>query len=959
MIQVLAKYIDGEVYDSNVYRRLFSTDASPYLELPLGVVFPKHKDDIKEVINFAGKNKIPLIFRGAGTSLAGQVVGKGLIVDTSKYMTEILEVNTDEQWVRVQPGVVRDKLNQYLKPLGFQFGPETSTSNRCTIGGMVGNNSCGAHALVYKTTRDHTLSVNAILADGSEVVFGHLSEAEFDEKMIGDDLEANIYRHIHSILGNNKNQQTIKSSYPDPTLLRRNTGYALDELLKLKPFDEDGENFNFCKLLAGSEGTLCATTEIKLDISPLPPPVNAMVCVHCNTLDEALRANIVALKHKPVAIELMDGTLLALTKDNLSQARNRYFIDGEPGAIIFVEFATDSEEETKKLLDSVEKELKDKNFGYHYPVLWGDDINRAWALRKAGLGVMGNMKGDSKPVALMEDMAVKPKYLPEFVEDVKTVLKKYDKECLFYAHADTGELHLRPIINLKDPAEVEIFAKLGREMVDVVKKYKGSLSGEHGDGRLRGSFVRDALGEECYSLLKDLKAVWDKDNLFNPNKIINTPNVKESLRYNSPETKEYETYFRWEKEPGLTRAAEKCNGSGDCRKFVEAGGTMCPTFMATGDEMQSTRARANILREYLANGRIDAEEAMEVLKPCLSCKACKSECPSSVDIAGMKAEFLQMYYDKHGVGMQTRMVGEMPRMFAFFAPIAGLYNVFAKLKPFKNLALGAMGFHAKRSLPEIKKFKHQPKSINKNSKLVYLLADEFTNLLDGDIAEKAYLLLTKLGYRVELTPKIVSGRTYLSQGLLKKAKALANTNTRKLYALLNKGDACIVSIEPSSSSVFADDNLRLVDENLLDKAEVLAERVMDVEQFIANAFETGEISVSKFKADKRIIHYHGHCHQKYRDAQKAGVKILSVPENYKVVEIKSGCCGMAGAYGYSKKNYTLSMQVAELVLLPHVRKAPDEHIICASGSSCRQQVWDGAERKVLHPVEVLLDCLRV
>ena len=578
-LDLLAKELEGELHYDQSTRLIYATDASAYREVPLAVVFPKNSDDIKKLVRFARENKTSIIPRTAGTSLAGQVVGNGIVADVSKHMTQILELNEKEKWVRVQPGVILDELNKFLQPYALFFGPETSTSNRCMMGGMVGNNACGAHSLVYGSTRDHTLELNTILSDGSEAVFKALDAKTFDERCKGDSLENKVYHKVNEILSNKETQEIIRKEYPDAKVERRNTGYALDILLNSSPFSKTDVPFNYVNLLAGSEGTLAFTTEIKLNLVHLPPKNKALVCVHLKTIPDALRANLIALKFKPVAVELMDKVILDLTKENIEQEKNRFFVKGDPGAILIVEFAEEDPAIIQRKTKQMEAAMKEAGYGFHFPVIRGTDIKKVWELRKAGLGVLSNMPGDAKPVPVIEDTAVLPEILPDFIEEMEGLFRKYNKQCVYYAHIATGELHLRPILNLKDKGDVELFHKIAEDTARIVKKYNGSLSGEHGDGRLRGEFIPMMMGEHIYSLFKELKETWDPDSIFNPGKIVDTPKMNTSLRYEpGAETKEIKTWFDFSKDQGILRSAEKCNGTAACRKTEVTGGSMCPSL---------------------------------------------------------------------------------------------------------------------------------------------------------------------------------------------------------------------------------------------------------------------------------------------------------------------------------------------------------------------------------------------
>lgn len=963
----LRNKLKGDLYTGDAMRLLYATDASAYRELPAAVCRPKDADDIRILIDFARKMKVPLIPRTAGTSLAGQVVGHGIVADVSKYMTQILELNVKEHWVKVQPGVVLDELNNFLKPHGLFFGPETSTSNRCMIGGMVGNNACGAHSLVYGSTRNHTLELNALLSDGSEAVFRPLNNEEFESKCTLDSLEGQIYRSIYDILQNPENQAEIRKQYPDPDLERRNTGYALDLLLESEPFTPGKPEFNFCRLLAGSEGTLAFSTGIKLNLVPLPPAEVALLCIHCHTLEEAFLANLIALRHKPVAVELMDHFILERTRDNITQRKNRFFIQGEPAAILVVEFALDNREAISEAASALEAEMRKSGFGYHFPVVYGEDVKKVWTLRKAGLGLLSNIPGDKKPVAVIEDTAVNPKLLPQYMADFREMLKRLDLECVFYAHIATGELHLRPVLDLKDPKDVELFYTVALETAKLVKKYRGSLSGEHGDGRLRGEFIPLMLGEHNYSLLKETKATWDPDGIFNPGKITETPKMNASLRYEpGQKTKEIETIFDFSDTLGIMRAAEQCNGSGDCRKSEQFAGTMCPSYQATRDENTTTRARANILREFLTHSEktnpFDHQEIYDIMDLCLSCKGCKSECPSNVDIAKYKAEFLQHYYDANGIPLRTRMIAYITSFNKLGSILPGFYNFVLKNKFTSGLMKKALGFAPKRSIPllyktTLRSWHTRNRENPANGRLVYLFADEFTNYNDVEVGIAAIKALNKLGYRVEIPEHIESGRTFLSKGLLRKAKKIAEKNVEVLSPLIS-AEHPLIGIEPSAILTFRDEYPDLTFGDMKTKAIELAKHSFLFEDFITAEVATGKISKEIFSTKAHQIRLHGHCHQKALASTASTKFMLSLPANYKVDEIKSGCCGMAGSFGYEAEHYDVSMKVGELVLFPEVRKTDNEITIAAPGTSCRHQIMDGTGRKALHPVEVFWESLK-
>jgi FAD/FMN-containing dehydrogenase/Fe-S oxidoreductase len=966
-LAALATTLEGQLYYDTVMRTLYATDASAYREMPLAVAIPKSEEDIKKLIQFALQHNTSLIPRTAGTSLAGQVVGNGIILDVSKHFTRIIELNEKEHWVRVQPGVIRDELNVFLKPYSLFFGPETSTANRAMIGGMVGNNSCGSNSIVYRSTREHCIEIKAILSDGSDAVFNTITIDAFHKKCEGDTLEANIYKTTRSLLSNYTTQEEIRKEFPKKSIERRNTGYAVDMLIDTAPFTAGEPDFNFCKLIAGAEGTLAFITEIKLNVVPLPPKEAGLVCIHFNSIHESLLANLIALKYNISASELIDHYILDCTKDNIEQRNNRFFVQGDPGAILVVEIARETREEVEAIAAAMEAEMRGAQLGYHFPLLFGTDTKKIWTLRKAGLGLLSNLPGDAKAVPVIEDTAVDVNDLPNFIADFNKILTQYGLYSVHYAHAGSGEIHLRPIINLKTVEGNTLFRKIAEEIAVLVKKYNGSLSGEHGDGRLRGEFIEQMVGAKNYQLLKQIKTTWDPKHIFNPNKIVDTPSMNTMLRYTpGQQTPEFKTVFRYHNQDVLQHA-EQCNGSGDCRKTHISGGTMCPSYMATKNEKETTRARANILREFLTNStklnRFDHKEIYEVMDLCLSCKGCKSECPSNVDVAKLKAEFLQQYYDANGVPFRSKLIAAFTQSAKLGSMVPSLYNFFMTNTFVSKWVKKASGFAVKRSMPTLQKTtlqkwynKHNKRNVNTGKK-VHLFCDEFTNYNDTHIGIKAIALLEALGYEVIIPQHIESGRAALSKGLLRKAQQIANTNINLLKDVVST-DAPLVGIEPSAILCFRDEYIDLASDDLYEASKALAKNVFLIDEFIAHEIQQGNISKAMFTNAKQHIVLHGHCQQKVlTELQKTTVTALSFPENYTVETIPSGCCGMAGSFGYEKEHYDLSVQVSELVLLPTLRKQPNDVIIAAPGTSCRHQIKDGIHKTALHTVEILYDAL--
>ncbi len=967
ILNQLKSQLEGDLFTDNVQRVLYATDASQYREMPLAVTRPKNKDDIRKIIAFARANDTSIIPRGAGTSLAGQVVGSGIVVDISKYMNQMLEFNAEEKWIWVEPGVVLAELNLFLAKHNLQFGPETSTANRCVIGGMLGNNSCGLHSLVYGSVREHVLEIEAILSDGSEAIFKTLTKAEFKQKLNvnPNQLEKAIYQNINSILSSSENQKEIRKNFPDPRVSRRNMGYAIDVLLDSEIYTEGCEPFNFCKLLAGSEGTLAFSTRIKLNVIPLPPKYKGLVCAQFETLEESLLGNLIALKYKPTAIELMDDPIMQAAKQNIGQNKNRFFVKGDPGALLMIEFSYETEKELLDTAAALENELREAGVGYYYPLITGEEnIKRVWALRTAGLGLLSNVPGDRKGVPGVEDTAVAPEYLPEYVADFKKILERLGLTSIYYAHIATGEIHFRPLINFKDPTDVKLFETLMQEVAQLVKKYRGSMSGEHGDGRVRGHFIPFMLGEHNYQLVRQVKQAWDPENILNPGKIVDTTPITESLRVEpGKQSPNLQTVFDFSRYKGFVPSAEKCNGSGDCRKSEIIGGTMCPTFMATRDEDKSTRGRANILREFLYRNEkeqvFDHKEIYDILDLCISCKACKAECPSNVDMAKLKAEFLQQYYDIHGIPLRSKLVAYLPRLNSLAVLVRPISNFVMNTSLLKK----AIGFSTKRNVPKLSKITLNrwtdngiplPQSEIKGK--VYLFNDEFTNYNESDIGIKAILLLTKLGYEVKIPVHKESGRTFLSKGLVRTAKKIATENVNLLKEIIS-AKTPLIGIEPSAVLTFRDEYPELVDTSLQPAATELGKNALLFDEFIASEIDKGNITAGQFTSEEKQILLHGHCQQKAVASTAPTKKMLSLPVNYSVKEIPSGCCGMAGSFGYEKEHYDLSIKIGEMVLFPAVRGAQEKVIISAPGTSCRHHIKDGTGKQAKHPVEVMYEAL--
>lgn len=959
----LKSELEGELYFDDLLLALYATDASVYRILPTAVALPKTTTDIKKLIAFAKAHKIGLIPRTAGTSLAGQVVGNGIVVDVSKYFTKIISINKIEKTVTVQPGVVRDQLNNYLEPYGLFFGPNTSTSNRCMIGGMVGNNSSGTTSIQYGVTRDKVLSLKTLLSDGSEVEFSDVSKPEFENKLNLNTLEGDIYRAVYKELKPEDVRNRIKDNFPKPQIHRRNTGYAIDELINTELFEGE-QPFNMCKLLSGSEGTLAFTTQITLQLDELPPTESIMVAAHFSTINSCLDAVAATMNHNLYTCEMLDKTILDLTKHNKVQQTNRQFIKGDPEAILMCEIRANTINEARKEVEALIKTIELTGLSYANVILMDNAIDKANELRKAGLGLLSNMVGDKKSAACIEDTAVALPDLANYISEFTQIMNGYKQKAIYYAHAGAGELHLRPILNLKQSSDVKLFRSITTDVAKLVKKYQGSMSGEHGDGIVRAEFIPLMIGEENYQLLKRIKSAFDVDNIFNPGKIVDAFPMDKNLRYETDRDEpQIETLLDFSHSQGILREAEKCNGSGDCRKLPEFGGVMCPSYRATRNEKDTTRARANALREYLTTSKkqnkFNHKELKDVFSLCLSCKACASECPSSVDVASLKAEFLYQYQKENGVSFKDKFYANATKYNKMASRFPDLANALFKTKFVRGFMNASLDLHPKRSLPLFSKSfskwaKKKSFLVRNPIKEVYLFVDEFSNSLEFDIVLDLKVLLFGLGYNVIDISHLESGRSFLSKGFLEEAKAIADKNISFFKNCIND-DFCLIGIEPSAILTFKDEYLKLADDK--ETAQFVASKTFLIEEFIQKEIESGFITSSRFTKESKTVKFHGHCYQKALANQKSSFDILNLPENYKVTIIPSGCCGMAGSFGYEKDNYEISMQIGEQTLFPAVRKASNDTIIAANGTSCRHQIKDGTGRVAKHPVSILREAL--
>lgn len=969
----LRRHVTGDLRTDEYSLILYSTDASIYQVKPYGVLIPKNVDDIHAAVEAAAKYKIPILPRAGGSSLAGQAVNAALVIDTTRHLDQILEINAEERWARVQPGLVLDELNRQLKPLGLQFGPDPASSNRAALGGIVANNSTGSHSILYGMAADHVIETGVILSDGSPATFGPLEAGQLEQRLKRSGLEGEIYRRIRYIT--QTGADTIRAG--TPRHWRRCGGYNLDRFVDggLSFVYPQDPRFNLAKLMAGSEGTLGVITELKLNLVPTPPKTGLAI-VQFDTLRDALTATPIILQVEPSAVELLDDTSLALCRQSAEYSRLlRSFTRGEPFCILITEFYGQSQAELQAKIDRLQTHLKEAgvNFSALTPLLAPALQGNVWAVRKAGLGLLMSMKGDYKPLPFIEDSAVPVEHLAEYVARIEQFCRKLDTKIAYYAHASGGCLHIRPIINAKVAAEIDKLPQISRFAAELLGEYGGVWSSEHGDGRSRSWLNESFFGKDLYGLYRQVKQTFDPHNIFNPGNIIDAGPMTENLRYGPDyQVISLKEQLDFSQDQGFHRAVEMCNGAGVCRQRIS--GTMCPSFMATRDEEHSTRGRANALRAALS-GRLPPEELTsprmyQVMDLCIECKACKSECPSSVDMAKIKFEFLAHYYNRHGAPLRAKLFADI----AFWsrlgsglaAPLVnwGIGNPLARWGMEKFL-----GISRHRELPKFagqpftRWFKqHQKSKIpkgrfvqNPKSRRVVLFNDTFNTYNYPHTAIAATEVLEAAGFEVVLPGHKCCGRPMMSKGLVNKARRAAQDTIERLAPLAEQG-LPIVGLEPSCLLSMRDEYFYLLPHDKK-RVKLVADHCFTFEEFMASLAAENQLKL-EFKDEPGQVLLHGHCHQKALVGTGPSKQILSLPPNYHVTEVDSGCCGMAGAFGYEAEHYDISLAMAERRLLPAVRRQSQEMIIVAAGASCRQQIKHGTGRQALHPAEVLRTALR-
>ena len=963
----LRRRVGGEVRFDAVTRSLYSTDASIYEIEPIGVVLPRDSDDVQAVLEITRAAHLPVLPRGGGTSLAGQAVGHAVVLDFSKYMNRVLETSAEAGWARVQPGVVRAELSRVLTPTGLLFGPETSTSDRATIGGMIGNNSSGARSIVYGKTVDNVTEVRGFLSGGTPVTFRPLAADEVASRARQEGPEGRLYREIPRIVDTSREEVARRF----PKIMRRVGGYNLDEF-------PDGAPVNLAKLVVGSEGTLAVVTEATIRLASRPQ-ATVVAVLHFADLIEALRVTGEILETEPTAVEVIDKIVLDMARQTRDHARRMTFVEGDPQALIAVEYAGESRAALVSRLDALEARMRRSGFrGAFVRALEPAAQADLWAVREAGVGLLLGMKTARKPVAFVEDTAVPPERIAEYVRRFREIVERHGTHASFYGHASVGLLHTRPILDLKQARDVDEMRQIAEEISDLVLEFGGALSGEHGDGLARSQFNEKMFGRYLYEAFRQVKAAFDPEGLMNPGKIVDAPAMNASLRYGPAyHAAALPTIQDFSRDGGFANAVELCSGVGACRK--PRGGTMCPSYMVTLEEAHSTRGRANALRAaisgHLPLETLTGRALYDVMDLCIGCKACKAECPSNVDMAKLKHEFLARYYEAHGLPLRSRLFGHVAALGALGTAAVPVSNWLLGSAPVRWGLHTLLGIDRRRRLPAFARQRftrwfaarqraHKAPRVVAGKRVgddalrglpgggrVLLIVDTFTEYYYPEIGRAAVRLLEAAGCRVDLAPTRCCGRPMISNGMLRQAAALAQGNVARLRPWAEEG-VPFVGLEPSCAVTFKDEYPDLVPG---EAADAVAQGTLLLEEFLATLAAAGVRP--PFVRQERQVLLHGHCHQKAIVGIGPSLAALRAVPGWTVEAVDAGCCGMAGSFGMEREHVDVSLAMGERVLFKALRDCPADGMIVAAGASCRQQIAHGTGRRALHLAEALASAL--
>ena len=947
----LTTAIKGEVRFDAITRHMYSTDASIYQMEPVGVAIPRDADDVSAILEIASKNDVSVLPRGGGTALSGQTVNHAVVIDFSKYMFNVQEINKEERWVRTQPGVTIDDLNRQLRSSGLFFTSDPSTTSRANIGGAIGNNSCGAHSIVYGKTVDHVKEMNVVLSDGSQTSFEQLSIESVGSKQRSQSLEGQIYRQLNEIAA--KASDEVDKRFPK--ILRRVGGYNLDLV-------QNNHALNLAKLAVGSEGTLVAVTEAKLNIEPIPK-FKGLSVFHFTDISSAMEATVATLEEQPDAVEHMGEMIISQARQSLGFSRNLSFLEGNPTDILVVEMTGESIPEVEAKLDKLEKRMKTGSRPYATTRLMSAQQQaQVWAMRQAGLGLMMNIPGSAKPLPFVEDTAVSPEKLPEYVKRFDEIVNKNGTTAGYYGHASVGCLHIRPVVDLKNDDGINTMKRISNEISDLVLEFGGSLSGEHGDGIVRGAWADKMFGKDLVGYFREVKDAFDPYRVMNPNKIFDTPSLTDNLRYGN----KYTTFsppikLDWAAEGGFVSAVEKCNGVGACRK-VNAG-AMCPSYQATREEMHSTRGRANTLRSVLSGSlpreTLHSKELFEVFSLCVECKSCKSECPSNVDMAKIKSEFLYGYNKKNGTPITSRFIANIHSISALTIPFAPIFNFTTGTAAFRFINEKFFGFDRRRKLPNLvtqtfeRWFNKRTAQTTGSRGNIVLFHDTFMNFNHPESGIGATRILEALGFNVQIADRKCCGRPMISKGLLDEAASNARHNVNTLYKHVQSG-AKIVGCESSCIMTLKDEYPDLLPGD--ERAKSVAKASMMLEELIEETLNDGGQQI-KWNDKTVESNLQVHCHEQALTGSEAALKAMNLPPNYSTKLLEAGCCGMAGSFGFEKKYYDVSMKMGEDRLFPALRSSPSDASIAVTGVSCRQQVEDGVGRSARFLSDILAEAI--
>ena len=947
----LKRAVAGEVRFDSYSRQMYATDGSIYRIVPLGVVLPQDADDVSAAIATAARHGTPVLPRGGGTGLAGQTVNRAVVIDFSKYMHDVLELNVEDRWVRTQPGISIGELNRRLGQTGLHFTPDPSTANRANIGGAIGNNSCGAHSIVYGKTVDHVLDLDVTLSNGTQAQFSRVEAAGLESNMSGSGLEAAIYREVRRVAEDAREEIARRF----PKIMRRVGGYNLDLVL-------DTADYNLARVIVGSEGTLAAVTSARLNLVPIPKN-KGLAVLHFSSIDEAMEATVTTLEQHPDAVEHIGSMIIRQARQSLGFARNIGFLQGDPSDILVVEFSGESPEETVDKLDKLGERMRRNGLSFATTNLVDPAAQRqVWNMREAGLGLLMNVPGDAKPLPFVEDTAVSPEKLPEFVRRFDEIVRRHDTEAGYYGHASVGCLHIRPVVNLKKRDGVEKMYAIASEVSDLVLEFGGAMSAEHGDGIARSEWNEKMFGPELYKAFREVKAAFDPEGIMNPGKIVDAPPMTQNLRYGEAyRTTPFKTRFDWSADLGFAGAVERCNGVGACRKVNS--GAMCPSYMATREEEHSTRGRANSLRAALSGAlphdQIASDRMFDVLDLCLECKSCKSECPSNVDMAKIKYEFLNNYYKRHRLPVRSRLVGDVHRLSSLLRPFAPVANALSGSAVSRWLGETVVGIDRRRRFPALSGrtfeswFRSRTPDTTGSRGVAVLFHDTFTNFNHPRAGMAATRLLESLGFEVKIADRKCCGRPMISKGMIDKAAANARHNIDLLYPFVESGArvvgweaSCLLTLKDEYPDLFPDDP----------RARAVADAAVMIETLLVET--AGDDGQQIEWSDREAgVAAQVHCHERALVGTGDAEAALNLPPGYSAEIIDAGCCGMAGSFGFEKEHYDVSMQIGEDRLFPFVRSAASDVEIAVTGVSCHQQIADGTGRDARYLAEILADAL--